>query len=140
MAGCQGCLCNSTVERFLHGAAGPTAVWPLTWCYRPFGVAGHGYLAAVLPPPADALREMAEQQAGSSQLLAAGTELAEALLTLVPVLLGAVAHLSPEMPLQQYWGAVSGSIVGSHTVEAVTLKVACLVLARTQCFCQLLAC
>jgi hypothetical protein len=69
--------------------------------------AGHGYLSAVLPPPADALRDMAEQQAGSSALLAAGTELAEGLLLLVPVLLGALAHLSPEMPLQQYWGAVS---------------------------------
>jgi hypothetical protein len=50
---------------------------------------------------------MAEQQAGSSALLAAGSELAEALLLLVPVLLGALAHLSPEMPLQQYWAAVS---------------------------------
>uniref|UniRef100_A0A383VTA8 Uncharacterized protein n=1 Tax=Tetradesmus obliquus TaxID=3088 RepID=A0A383VTA8_TETOB len=67
--------------------------------------AGHGYLSAALPPPADALRDMAEQQAGSSALLAAGSELAEGLLLLVPVLLGALCHLSPEMPLQQYWGA-----------------------------------
>lgn len=37
----------------------------------------------------------------------AGSELAEGLLLLVPVLLGALCHLSPEMPLQQYWGAVS---------------------------------
>jgi uncharacterized membrane protein len=29
------------------------------------------------------------------------------LLLLVPVVLGALAHLSPEMSLQQYWAAVS---------------------------------
>ena len=33
--------------------------------------------------------------------------LAGQLLGLVPLLLGACAHLSPEMPLQQYWGVVS---------------------------------
>jgi hypothetical protein len=31
----------------------------------------------------------------------------EALLLLVPVVVGALAHLSSEMPLQQYWAAVS---------------------------------
>ncbi|KAF6258720.1 hypothetical protein COO60DRAFT_1701205 [Scenedesmus sp. NREL 46B-D3] len=67
--------------------------------------AGHGYLSSVLPPSADALRDMAEQQAGNSALLAAGSELAQGLLLLVPVLLGALAHVSPEMPLQQYWAA-----------------------------------
>jgi hypothetical protein len=36
-----------------------------------------------------------------------GSGLVEALLLLVPVVLGALAHLSPEMTLQQYWAAVS---------------------------------
>jgi hypothetical protein len=50
---------------------------------------------------------MADQVTGSSQLLAAGQDLALELLLLVPPLLGACAHLSPELPLQQYWAAVS---------------------------------
>jgi hypothetical protein len=56
---------------------------------------------------------MSEQQTGSSALLAAGIGLAESLLLLVPVVLGALAHLSPEMPLQQYWAAVSSTRVGT---------------------------
>jgi hypothetical protein len=52
---------------------------------------------------------MADQVTGSSQLLAAGRDLAQQLLLVVPLLLGACAHLSPEMPLQQYWAAVSAS-------------------------------
>jgi hypothetical protein len=72
-----------------------------------FTPSGHGYLSSVLPPPADALRDMRDQQTGSSALLAAGIGLAESLLLLVPKVLGALAHLSPEMPLQQYWAAVS---------------------------------
>jgi hypothetical protein len=49
---------------------------------------------------------MAEQQAGSSQLLTAGSDLAEQLLLLVPLLLAAASHLSAEMPLQRWWAAV----------------------------------
>lgn len=73
--------------------------------------AGHGYLSSVLPPPAGILQDMAEQQAGSSELLAAGSDLAEQLLLLVSVVLPAAAHLSPEMPLQQYWGAVGDFVL-----------------------------
>lgn len=68
---------------------------------------GHGYLSAALPPPAAALQAMADQVEGNSGLLQAAMALAEQLLRLVPLLLGACAHLSPEMPLQQYWAVVS---------------------------------
>lgn len=50
---------------------------------------------------------MADQVEGNSQLMQAAMTLAEELLMLVPLLLGASAHLSPELPLQQYWGVVS---------------------------------
>ncbi|KAF8066207.1 LIP1P [Scenedesmus sp. PABB004] len=114
----------------LPGAAGPKAAGPpggvmvtvlSAKVFHHLATAGQGYLSAVLPPPADALRRMAEQQAGSSALLAAGAGLAEALLSLVPVLLAGLAHLSPEMPLQQYWaadppggGLSPAAVVGSY--------------------------
>lgn len=69
--------------------------------------AGHGYLSAALPPPAPLLQAMADQVEGNSQLMQAAMTLAVEMLRLVPLLLGACAHLSPEMPLQQYWGVVS---------------------------------
>lgn len=68
--------------------------------------AGHGYLSAALPPPAPLLQAMADQVEGNSQLMQAAMTLALEMLRLVPLLLGACAHLSPEMPLQQYWGMV----------------------------------
>lgn len=69
-------------------------------------LAGHGYLSAALPPPAPLLQAMADQVEGNSQLMQAAMTLALEVLRLVPLLLGACAHLSPEMPLQQYWGMV----------------------------------
>jgi hypothetical protein len=50
---------------------------------------------------------MADQVEGNSQLMQAAMTLAVEMLRLVPLLLGACAHLSPEMPLQHYWGVVS---------------------------------
>lgn len=50
---------------------------------------------------------MADQVEGNSHLLQAAMTLADQLLRLVPLLLGACAHLAPELPLQLYWGAVS---------------------------------
>jgi hypothetical protein len=51
---------------------------------------------------------MADQVEGNSQLMQAAMTLALEMLRLVPLLLGACAHLSPEMPLQQYWCMVRG--------------------------------
>jgi hypothetical protein len=81
--------------------------------------AGHGYLLSALPPPAQLLQAMADQVEGNSQLMQAAMTLAVEMLRLVPLLLGACAHLSPEMPLQQYWGVVSAGLHDTHIHAAV---------------------
>lgn len=102
------------------GRVSPDTTMPAVPCraFLCYTVPGHGYLSAVLPPPADILRDMADQVTGSSQLLEAGRELTQQMLLVVPLLLGACTHLSPEMPLQQYWAAVSASLWALVWVEA----------------------
>ena len=103
-------------------AAGPPAgveVTPLAAAVvQQLAFAGHGYLAAALPPPAPALAAAAEQRggggaggdgdgSGADEALAAALEAALEMLALAPALLGATAHFPRDVPLQQFWLSVS---------------------------------